>query len=47
MAHKYLKHKLTKHRTVFIPEGFEFVKAEPDKEQPNVIKVVFKKRGAK
>ena len=45
LAHKYVKHKNVKHRTVFIPEGFEFVKAEPDEMQPNMVKVIFKKKG--
>jgi hypothetical protein len=44
MGHKYEKHKLTKHRTIFIPEGFEFVTVEKDTLQPNALKVVFKKK---
>ena len=44
MAHKYVKHKITKHRTIFIPEGFEFVEVEKDELQPNAVKVVFKKK---
>jgi len=45
MAHKYLKHKITKHRTIFIPEGFDFIEVVKDEHQPNALKVVFKKRG--
>jgi hypothetical protein len=44
MAHKYMKHKLTKHRTLEVPEGFEFVKVEKDEFQPHLLKVVFKKK---
>ena len=44
MAHIYKKHKLTKHRTIFIPEGFDFVDVVKDELQPNALKVVFKKK---
>lgn len=46
MVHRrtYKKHKKTKHRTIFIPEGFDFVKVEKDEHQSNAIKIVFKKK---
>jgi hypothetical protein len=44
MAHRYIKHKLTKHRTLEVPDGFECMGVEPDKLQPNMVKVVFKKK---
>ena len=44
MTHKYKKHKITKHRTMSIPDGFEFVEVEKDSHQPNMLKIVFKKK---
>jgi hypothetical protein len=44
MAHRYEKHKMTKHRTLFVPEGFEVVGVENDKIQPNLVRVVFRKK---
>jgi hypothetical protein len=40
----YKKHKVTKHRTLEVPEGFEFVKAERHPEEPKRLRVVFKKK---
>jgi hypothetical protein len=47
MVHKkkYRKHKKTKHRTLPIPEGFEFARAVKDPLEPRALKVVFKKKG--
>ena len=42
--HRYRKHKVTKHRSLDVPEGFEFVEVEKDKYNPKRIKIVFKKK---
>lgn len=43
MAHRYNRHKITKHRTIEVPAGFDFLEVKRDDHQPNTIRVVFKK----
>jgi len=40
----YKKHKATKHRSLDIPEGFQFLTVEKSPHEPKRLKVVFKKR---
>ncbi len=47
MAHKYKKHKITKHRSLEVPDGFEFLEVVEDKHQPNLVRIVFKKKEMK
>jgi len=41
---KYMIHKTTKHRTLEVPEGFEFVTVEKHPQEPKRLRVVFKKK---
>lgn len=38
---KYNKHKLTKHRTLEVPEGFEFLTVEKHPHEPKRMRIVF------
>jgi len=42
--HRYKKHKITKHRTLSVPEGFEFITVERDPHQKRMIRIIFKKK---
>ena len=42
---RYNKHKITKHRTLEVPEGFEFLKAERHPDEPKRLRLVFRKKG--
>jgi len=40
---RYTKHKVTKLRTIEIPEGFKFLTVERHPQEPRRMRIVFKK----
>jgi hypothetical protein len=41
---QYTKHKITKHRTLEVPEGFEFLAVEKHPQEPKRMRIVFRKK---